>query len=91
MALTKCKHTWLRWLDNVNFVRIFSFDYSKAFDSVSHSIWDKLKHVYLNPYIANWVNSLLDERKQGVLVDGIYTKYHKWNAVSVFLQKQLYK
>ena len=27
MALIKCQHTWLKWLDgNANFVRIFSFD-----------------------------------------------------------------
>ena len=36
MALIKCQHTWLKWLDgNTDFVRIFSFDFSKAFDSVS--------------------------------------------------------
>ena len=39
MALIKCQHTWLKWLDgNANFVIIFSFDFSKAFDSVSHNI-----------------------------------------------------
>ena len=38
MALIKCQHTWLKWLDgNADFVRIFSFDFSKAFDSVSHN------------------------------------------------------
>ena len=39
MALIKCQHTWLKWLDgNADFVIIFSFDFSKAFDSVSHNI-----------------------------------------------------
>ena len=39
MALLKSQHNWLKWLDgNADFVRIFSFDFSKAFDSVSHKI-----------------------------------------------------
>ena len=49
------QHNWLKWLDgNVDFVRIFSFDFSKAFDSVSHRILDsKLRNVDINPYILN--------------------------------------
>ena len=39
MALIKCQHNWLRWLDDdVDFVRVLSFDLSKAFDTVSHKI-----------------------------------------------------
>ena len=64
MALIKCQHTWLKWLDgNADFVRIFSFDFSKAFDSVSHNILcSKLKQVNINPYIINWLISFLDQR-----------------------------
>ena len=39
MALVKCQHEWLRWLDSdADFISIFSFDFSKAFDSVPHDI-----------------------------------------------------
>ena len=77
MALIKCQHTWLKWLDgNADFVRIFSFEYSKAFDSVSHNILcSKLKQVNINPYIINWLISFLDQRKKRVVVDGYRTKY----------------
>ena len=59
MALIKCQYTWLKWLDgNADFVRIFSFNFSKAFDSVSHNILcSKLKQVSINPYIINWLIS----------------------------------
>ena len=77
MALIKRQHTWLKWLDgNADFVRIFSFDYSKAFDSVSHNILcSKLKQVNINPYIINRLISFLDQRKKRVVVDGYRTKY----------------
>ena len=39
LALLKSQHNWLKWLDgNVDFVWIFSFDFSNAFDSVSPKI-----------------------------------------------------
>ena len=77
MALIKCQHTWLKWLDgNADFIRIFSFDFSKAFDSVPHNILcSKLKKVNTNPYIINWLISFLDQRKQRVVVDGYRTNY----------------
>ena len=38
-ALITCQHHWLKWLDeDVDFVRIISFDLSKAFDSDPHDI-----------------------------------------------------
>ena len=77
MALIKCQHTWLKWLDgNADFVRIFSFDFSKAFDSVSHNILcSKLKQVNINPCIINWLISFLYQRMQRVVVDGYSTEY----------------
>ena len=39
IALIKFQHAWLKWLDyDADFTRVFYFDFSKAFDNVSHSI-----------------------------------------------------
>ena len=48
-----------------SFVRVLSFDFSKAFDSVSHRVvTDKLKKVPdINPYIVNWVIDFLKDRQ----------------------------
>jgi hypothetical protein len=76
-ALVKCQHHWLKWLDEgAEFVRVLSFDFSKAFDSVPHDIvTEKPKQTNLTPYIINWIISLLTNRKQRVVVDGIITEY----------------
>ena len=77
MALLKSQHNWLKRLDgNADFVRIFSFNFSKAFDSVSHRILvSKLRDVDINPYILNWLISFISNRKQRVVVDNIITEY----------------
>ena len=44
MALVKCQHEWLRRIDSdADFIRIFSFDFSKAFDSVPHDSLSKVE------------------------------------------------
>ena len=77
MALVKCQHEWLRRLDSdADFIRIFSFDFSKAFDSVPHDIvCRKLRNFEINPYIHNWIVNFLMGRQQRVVVDGISTSY----------------
>ena len=77
MALIKCQHHWLDWLDkDADFVRVLSFDFSKALDSVSHRVLcDKLKSYDINPYIINWLISFLCDRQQRVVVDGVITKF----------------
>ena len=77
MALLKYQHKWLQWLDSVAYcTRIFSFDFSKAFDSVPHDILcNKLKECNINPYIYNWIISFLSNRKQRVKVDGVLTQF----------------
>ena len=77
MALVKSQHYWLKWLDgNANFVRVLSFDFSKAFDTVSHYILsDKPKATDINPYVINWILDFLSQRKQRVVVDGITTEF----------------
>ena len=77
MALIKCQHFWLEQLDgDADFVRAFSFDFSKAFDSVSHSVLCKKIVSYdINPYIKNWIMSFLCGRQQRVVVDGVVTSF----------------
>ncbi|CAB4031069.1 Hypothetical predicted protein, partial [Paramuricea clavata] len=66
MALIKCQHTWLRWLEgDAKYVRVLSFHFRKAFDSVPHDILcEKLKKLPINPYVTNWLISFLEDRKQ---------------------------
>ena len=77
MALIKCQHLSLKWLENgARYVRVFSFDFKKAFDSVPHDILcNKLKNLPINPYIINWIVNFLECRHQRVKVDGIRTEY----------------
>ena len=82
MAIIKCQHQWLKWLEDkeVDFVRVISFDFSKAFDSVPHDILcEKLKRTCLNPYITNWIIDFLTNRRQRVVVDGIETDFLEIN------------
>ena len=77
MALLKCQHYWLKWLDkDADFVKVYSFDFSKAFDLVSHQIvCNKLRSYNINPYVINWIINFLTDRKQRVVVDGVTTKF----------------
>ena len=44
VALVNCQHEWLRRLDSdADSIRIFSFDFRKAFDSVPHESLSKVK------------------------------------------------
>ena len=78
MAIIKCQHQWLKWLEDedVDFIRVISFDFSKAFDSVPHGILcEKLKQTCLNSYIINWIIDFLTNRRQRKVVDGIETDF----------------
>jgi hypothetical protein len=62
--------------EEVDSVRVISFDFSKVFDTVPHDILcEKLKQTNLNPYVINWILDLLTNRKQRVVVDGIVTDF----------------
>lgn len=66
-------HFWANWYDKKG---ILSFDFSKAFDSVTQNIVsNKLKALWINPYIHNWIISFLSGRLQRVKVDGVETDY----------------
>ena len=55
-ALLAIQHTVYNYLDqpDCKAVRLFTMDFSKAFDSVKHSLLhEKLKNLPLNPYVIN--------------------------------------
>jgi hypothetical protein len=86
MALIKAQHTWMELLDdNASMVRVFSFDFSKAFDTVPHEILcSKLKKLPISPYITNWIINFLTNRYQRVVVDGVKTEYLPINRPILF-------
>ena len=56
---------------NCEAVRLFTMEFSKAFDSVKHNLLSaKLKQLPLNPYIINWYHSFLSNRQQRISVNG---------------------
>ena len=62
-----------KFLDDSNCeaVRLFTMDFSKAFDSVKHNLLSaKLKQLLLNSYIINWYHSFLSNRQQRISVNG---------------------
>jgi len=73
-ALISIQHFALKALDETNTaaVRLFSLDFSKAFDSVKHDLLArKLKSwPALNSYIINWYLNFLQDRKQRVITKG---------------------
>ena len=81
LALLTCHHHWLKWLDRTtDFVRVFSFDFSKAFDSVPNAIvCNKLMSLNIDPYVINWIVSFLNNRKQRVVVDGFVIEFASIN------------
>ena len=75
MALFKCQQYRLNWLDNY----VDSFDFSKAFDFVSHQIvCNKVKLYNINPYDINWIIDFLSNRKQ---------RHRTQSYVSAFLKR----
>ena len=77
MALIKRQHHYLGWLDTeADFASVYSFDFSKAFDSASHEIvCNKLGSYNINQYVINWIINFLSNRKQRVVVDDVSTKF----------------
>ena len=76
-AFLTCPYHWLKWLDGAtNFVRVFSFNFSKASgDSVPHAIVCDKRSLNINPYVIDWIVSFLSNRKQRVVVNSVVTNF----------------
>ena len=69
-VLLSMQHMVYSYLDDPNCkaVRLFTVDFSKAFDSVNHErLSRKLKHLSLNRNIVNWYLRFLENRQQQVV------------------------
>ena len=81
-ALLKMQHSFLAALDKKDTlaVRMFTMDFSKAFDNVKHHLLvEKLKNSPLNPYIVNWFVSFLANRRQRVIYNGVLSEWKEVN------------
>ena len=65
-----------RLVDEGKAVDVVYLDFSKAFDTVSHSILlQKLADRGLDRYILHWVRSWLEGRAQRVVVNGVKSSW----------------
>ena len=83
-ALLTIQHQVCKCLDDSNCkikaVRLFTMDFSKAFDSVKHDLMsDKLKQLAISPYLVNWYHSFLSDRQQRVFSSNYCCS---WKAVN---------
>ena len=81
-ALLAIQHQICKYLDdnNCKAMRLFTMNFSKAFDSVKHNLFStKLKQLHVPTYLVNWYHSFLSGRQQRILSGN----YHcRWKAVN---------
>ena len=66
-----CLEKWTQMLDDGKNVDVAYFDYSKAFDKVSHRLLKtKLKAYGIDGKLYTWIEAWLTDRKQRVVVGG---------------------
>ena len=62
-------------MDEGKAVFIVYLDFSKAFDTVSHSVLEKLAASGLDRYTLCWVKNWLDGQAQRVVVNGVKSNW----------------
>ena len=67
---------WTEMLDNGYPIDIIYLDFAKAFDKVPHvRLLEKIKAYGINGEIFNWIKNFLNNRKQRVKVNGIFSNW----------------
>ena len=68
IALISMLHNWTKATDGTgNSVRVFLFDYRKAFDLIDHTILvNKICLLSILSFVRNWIIDFLSDRKQPV-------------------------
>ena len=68
IALISMLHNWTKATDGTgNSVRVFLFDYRKAFDLIDHTILvNKICLLSIPSFVKNWIIDFLSDRKQRV-------------------------
>ena len=75
-ALIDITHQTSLYLENHDYVRCVLIDFSKAFDTVNHSILiEKLKSLKLPTFIHGWILNFLTDRKQSTKFNGELSLY----------------
>ena len=80
------QHKVCKFLDDPNCVavRMFTMDFSKAFDPVNHYLLaNKLKNIPLNPYIVKWWLNFLQDRMQRVVYNNVICDWKQINKGTI--------
>ena len=76
--LLSCVYDWSLYYDDGCLVDIIYFDFSKAFDRVSHpKLIHKLLHCGINGLLLSWLKSYLTNRWQCTKIKNSFSKWEK--------------
>jgi len=71
-AIVGLLHTVRAMLSENDYVHVFSFDYSKAFDTVRHAtLMSKLAQLAIPDNIYNWIRNFYQDRSHSTKYDGL--------------------
>ena len=66
----------IKAVDNKQGVNVVYLDFAKAFEKVPHKrLLEKAKSTGISGKVCNWIQSLLDKRKQRVSIDNVFSDW----------------
>ena len=78
LQLLEALEDWTSYLDTGNQIDIIYFDFSKAFDSVSHKLLLKKLTAYgISGKLHDWIANFLENRRQRVVLNGCKSDWVK--------------